>query len=156
MRRFAFFSSVIVTVSTLAGAQTQPSLEGSWLLDKTRSHYPAQSATEVIHQHGPAVDISFRETSPGRPDIAFDLHLTTDAKPTTNTVGANKFTSTTHWDGNRLVTFVEGDRGQHMTETRELSADGSVLTVTGYHQDELTKPYYVRVMVKTDAPGSKK
>ncbi|HXX16947.1 MAG TPA: hypothetical protein VEJ47_18750 [Candidatus Eremiobacteraceae bacterium] len=46
------------------------------------------------------------------------------------------------------MTFVEGDRGQHMTETRQLSADGNTLTVTGYHQDELTKPYYVQVLTR--------
>ncbi len=77
------------------------------------------------------------------------IHLTTDGKPTTNTIGPNTFKSTTHWEDGKLVTFVEGDRGQHMTETRELSPDGNTLTVTGYHQDELKKPYYVRVMVKS-------
>lgn len=85
------------------------------------------------------------------------IHLTTDSKPTVNTtVAGNKFTSTTDWDGNKLVTFVQGDRGQHMAETPELSSDGKQLTVTGYHQDELTKPYYVRVMFRSDAPSSKK
>ena len=50
-------------------------------------------------------------------------------------------------NGGELVTFVEGDRG-HMTDIRQLSPDGKTLTVTGYHRDELVKPYYIRVMTK--------
>lgn len=119
-------------------------------MDKAHSQYPAESATEVIHQHGTVFDISFTEKGPGRPNSPMQIHLTTDGKPTINTVAGNKFTSTTHWEHSKLVTFVEGDRGQHMTEIRELSSDGKNLTVTGYHQDELTKPYYVRVMVRSE------
>jgi hypothetical protein len=88
------------------------------------------------------------EQRAGHPSPSTQIHLTTDGKPTTSTVGPNKFVSTSHWEKEKLVTFVEGDRGQHMTETRELSSDGNILTVTGYHQDELKKPYYVRVMTK--------
>jgi hypothetical protein len=117
-------------------------------MDKSRSQYPAESATEVIHQHDEAIDITLTEKWPGHDNPPTQLHLATDGKPTTNTVGPNKFVATTHWDHTKLVTFVEGDRSQHMTETRELSSDGKELTVTGYHQDELAKPYYVRVMEK--------
>jgi hypothetical protein len=117
-------------------------------MDKAHSQYPAESATEVIQQHGEAIDITLTEKSPGHPNTPMQLHLRADGKPTISTVGPNKFTSTTHWEGGKLVTFVEGDRGQHMTEIRQLSPDGSTLTVNGYHQDELTKPYYVRVMTK--------
>ena len=136
-----------LALSLTAMGQDHSQLQGTWYMDKARSQYPAESATEVISQHDSVVDITLTE-QPGHSNGSMQLHLTTDGKPTTNTVGPNKFTSTTHWDGNKLVTFVEGDRGQHMTETREVSADGSTLTVTGYHQDELKKPYYVRVMTK--------
>lgn len=129
-------------------AQKTPSLEGTWYMDKARSQYPAESATEVIKQRGNGIDITLTETMPGRPNAPIELHLSTDGKPTVNAVGPKKFTSTTHWERDKLVTYVEGDRGQHMTETRQVSADGKTLTVTGYHQDELTKPYYVRVMTK--------
>jgi hypothetical protein len=134
----------------MGAPQSHPNLEGVWHMDKARSQYPAESATEVIHQHGAVVDISFTEKGPGRPYSPMQIHLTTDGKPTINTMAGNKFTSTTHWEHTKLVTFVEGDRGQHMTEIRELSSDGKNLTVTGYHQDELTKPYYVRVMVRSE------
>jgi len=148
MRNIACLAVAIVGVSMAAAAQSQPNLDGKWRMDKARSQYPAESATEVMHQHHDVVDISFTETWPGRPNRPMQIHLTTDGKPTVNTIGGNKFTSTTHWDHGKLVTFVQGDRGQHMTEIRELSPDGKELTVTGYHQDELTKPYYVRVMVR--------
>ena len=108
----------------------------------------AESATEVIHQRGAVIDISFTGKWPGHPNAPMQLRLTADGKPTRSTVGPNTFTSTTHWVDGKLVTFVEGDRGQHLTEIRELSPDGNTLTVTGYHQDELKKPYYVRVMTR--------
>ena len=149
MRNLLFVALVGVGAFTLA-AQTHPNLEGSWRMDKARSQYPAESATEVIHQHGEVVDITITEELQGRPNSPMQIHLTTDGKPTINTIGGNKFTSTTHWDRSKLVTFVEGDRSQHMTEIRELSSDGKSLTVTGYHQDELKKPYYVRVMVRSE------
>jgi hypothetical protein len=133
-----------------AAAQTHPNFEGTWRLDKAHSQYPAESATETIHQHSEALDITLTESMAGHTKGPMQIHLTTDGKPTTNTVAGNKFASTTHWEKNKLVTFIEGDRGQHMTETRELSSDGKTLTVTGYHQDELTKPYYIRVMVKSE------
>ncbi len=150
MRNIAFVPLVVVGVLMLATAQTHPNLEGTWRMDKARSQYPAESATEVIHQHGEVFDISLTEKWPGRPNSPMQIHLATNGKPTINTFGGNKFTSTTHWEHSKLVTFVEGDRGQHMTEVRELSSDGKNLTVTGYHQDELTKPYYVRVMLRSE------
>jgi hypothetical protein len=155
MRNLASIPFLIVSVCMAATAQTHPNLDGTWRMDKTRSQYPAESATEVIHQHGDVVDISLTEKWPGHPKSPIEIHLTTDGKPSTSTVGGNKFISTTHWDHSRLVTFVQGDRGQHMTEVRALSSDGKQLTVKGYHQDELTKPYYVRVMEKTSANPEK-
>ena len=149
MRKVVFVALVVAGTFVLAAAQTHPSLEGTWNMDKARSQYPAESATEVIHQHGEMLDISLTEKRSGHPNSPMEIRLTTDGKPTINTVARNKFTSTTHWEHGKLVTFIEGDRGQHMTEVRELSSDGKTLTVTGYHQDELTKPYYVRVMVRS-------
>jgi len=131
-----------------AVAQDHANFDGTYIMVKGQSHYPAESATEVIHLRGDAIDITLAEQPP-HSAAPMVLHLTSNGKPAINTVGPNKFTSTTHWDGNKLVTFVEGDRGQHMTEVRELSPDGTTLTVTGYHQDELKKPYYVRVMTKS-------
>lgn len=119
-------------------------------MDKARSQYPAESATEVIRQQGAVADITVTEQLPGRPSSPMRIHLTTDGKSTVNTIGGKSFTATTHWDGGKLVTFVEGDRSQHMTEVRELSSDRETLTVTGYHQDELGKPYCVRVMVRSE------
>ena len=147
MRKTLFVIFVFAAMAAIAAAQAHPTLDGTWYMDKARSHYPAQSAIETIHQKDQVIDITVDET-PGRPGNPMQLHLSADSKPMVSTVGPNKFTSKTHWEGSKLVTFVEGDRGQHMTETRELSSDGSTLTVTGYHQDELTKPYYVRVMTK--------
>jgi hypothetical protein len=148
MRNIAFVALILAATPTLAAPQAHLSLDGTWYLDKAHSQYPAESATEVIHQHGKVVDITLTEKWPGHPDTPMQLHLTTDDKPTPSTVGPNTFTSTTHWEGAKLVTLIQGERGQHMTETRQLSTDGNTLTVTGYHQDELNKPYYVRVMTK--------
>ena len=150
MRNMILVVPVLAGAVLTAAAQTHPNFEGTWRLDKARSQYPAESATEVIHQHGEVLDISTTEKAAGHTNGPMQIHLTTDGKPTTNTIAGNKFTATTHWEHDKLVTFVEGDRGQHMTETRELSSDGKTLTVTGYHQDEFTKPYYVRVMVKSE------
>ncbi len=148
MRSIAVVAVVSLSAFMLTAAQSHPNLEGTWRMDKSRSQYPAESANEVIHQRGDVVDISFTEKWPGHPNSPMQIRLTADGKPSVNTIGGNKFTSTTHWDHLKLVTFVQGDRGQHMTEIRELSPDGKELTVSGYHQDELTKPYYVRVMVR--------
>jgi hypothetical protein len=148
MRKIGLAAIIATTAFVVASAQTHPNLDGTWYLDKAHSQYPAESATEEIHHHGDAIDITLTEKMPGRPINPMQLHLIADGKATASTVGPNKFTSTTHWDDGKLVTFVEGDRGQHMTEIRQLSSDGNTLTVTGYHQDELKKPYYVRVMTK--------
>jgi hypothetical protein len=148
-RNVAMLMLSMGSVLTLGADDTHQSLEGTWYLDKAHSQYPAESATEVILQHGDMVDITLTENGAGRPNNPMQIRLSTSGKPTVNTVGPNTFTSTTRWDHGKLVTFVEGDRGQHMTEVRELSPDGKTLTVTGYHQDELKKPHYVRVMTKT-------
>jgi hypothetical protein len=149
MRKTAFATLAVIGAITLTAAQERLNLAGTWQMDKARSQYPAEAAIEVIHQHGGAFDISLTEKWPGRSSAPMQIiHLTTDGKPAVNKIAGNKFTSTTHWEHGKLVTFVEGDRGQHMTEVRELSSDGHTLTVTGYHQDDLTKPYYVRVMVR--------
>ncbi len=148
MRNLLFVALAAAGACALA-AQTRADLEGTWRMDKVRSQYPAESATEVIHQHGDAVDITITEKQHGHWNSPMQIHLTTDGKPGFNTIGGNRFTSTTHWDHGRLLTFIEGERNQHMTEIRELSADGRLLTVTGYHQDELRKPYYVRIMVRS-------
>lgn len=134
----------------VAAAQSHPSFEGTWYMDKVHSQYPAESVTEVIQEHGEAIDITITEKRREQPTTPMQLHLTIDGKPTTSTVGPNKFTATTHWEEGKLVTFVEGERGQHMIETRQLSSDGKTLTVTGFHQDELKKPYYVRVMTRNN------
>ena len=148
--RYPTLTLLIVSVLlTTASAQNHPSLEGIWQMDKARSQYPAESATEVIHQNGDAIEITFTENSSGHPNSPMQLRLSADGKPMVSTVGPNKFNSRTHWEEGKLVTIVEGDRGQHMTEIRQVSLDGSTLTVTGYHQDELKKPYYVRVMTKS-------
>ena len=148
MRKSLLAALVALGMLVPAVAQNHPSLDGTYKMVKSQSQYPAESATETIHQHGNAIDITLTE-QPAHSNAPIQLYLTTDGKPATNTVGTNKFTSTTHWDGSKLVTFVEGDHGQHMTEVRELSPDGNTLTVTGYHQDELKKPYYVRVMARS-------
>lgn len=148
MRKVILVVPLLVGALLTAAPKTHPSFEGSWRMDKARSQYPAESASAIIHQHDEVLDITLTEKTAGHANGPMQIHLTTDGRPTTNTVAGNKFTSTTHWEHEKLVTFVEGDRGQHMTETRELSSDGKTLTVTGYHQDELTKPYYVRVMVR--------
>ena len=150
MRKMILVAPLLAGTVVTAVAQTHPNFEGTWRLDKARSQYPGESAAEVIHQHGEVLDISITEKAAGHTNGPMQIHLTTGGQPTTNTVAGNKFTSTTHWEHDKLVTFVEGDGGQHMTETRELSSDGKTLTVTGCHQDELTKPYYFRVMVRSE------
>lgn len=149
MRNLAFPLLIVSVLVMAAAAQNHPRLEGTWHMDKAHSQYPAESATEVIHQNGDAIEITFTEQWPGHPNTPMQLRLSADGKPMVSTVGPNKFNSRTHWEEGKLVTFVEGDRGQHMTEIRQVSRDGSTLTVTGYHQDELKKPYYVRVMTKS-------
>src|SRR5579871_2199360 len=119
----SLFPALIALGMLLPGtAQDLPNFDGTYVMVKAQSRYPAESATEIIHQHGNAIDINLTE-QPTHSSAPMQLHLTTDGKPATSNVGPNKFTSTTHWDGGKLVTFVEGDRGQHMTEVRELSAD---------------------------------
>ena len=149
MRNSVLAAFVALGMFVPAVAQGHPNFEGTWVLAKDQSQYPAESATETIHQQGDTVDITFTEKWQGHSNAPTQLHLTADGKPTINKVGPNKFTATTYWDGSKLVTFVQGDRGQHMTEVRQLSLDGNTLTVTGYHQDELKKPYYIRVMTKS-------
>lgn len=154
MRIPALIAFVVVGALMLTLAQTSnnpaaPDLAGSWQMDKAHSQYPAEGALETIQQHDGVIDIIVIESWAGRARPPMHLHLTTDGKPATNLVGGNTFTSTTHWEKGKLITFVEDGRGQHMTETRELSSDGNTLTVTGYHQDDLTRPHYVRVMKKT-------
>ena len=147
MRNIVLHVFLVAASAAIAVSQMHPTIDGTWYMDKARSHYPAESATEVIRQQGAQIEITLNE-SPSHPGNPMQLHLSADGKPVVSVVGPNKFTSRSHWEGSKLVTFVEGDRGQHMTETREVSSNGTTLTVTGYHQDDLNKPYYVRVMTK--------
>lgn len=62
------FTLLSVSVSVLAvAAQNHPSLEGTWQMDKAHSQYPADAATEVIHQAGDEIEIAFTEKWPGHP-----------------------------------------------------------------------------------------
>ena len=83
MWHFVFAALATLGMVIPAVPQVRPSLDGTWSMVKDRSQYPAESATEVIHQRGAVIDISFTEKWPGHPNAPMQLHLTADGKPTT-------------------------------------------------------------------------
>ena len=113
----------------------KPDFSGSWVLDKEKSDFggtPApESMTEIIEHREPKIVITTttRQSSGENRRV---VRLTTDGTENANEFAGHQVKTTTHWDGDKLVTVVEDQAGMHFTETRELSANRKIQTIILY------------------------
>jgi hypothetical protein len=111
----------------------KPDFSGSWVLDKEKSDFggtPApESMTEVIEHREPKFVITTTTQQPSGEDRRI-VRFTTDGAENTNEFAGHKVKTTTRWDGDKLVTVVEDQAGMHFTETRTLSANRKIETIT--------------------------
>jgi hypothetical protein len=111
----------------------KPDFSGSWVLDKDKSDFggtPApESMTEVIEHREPKIGITTTTKQPGGEDRRV-VRLTTDGVENANEFAGHQVKTTTHWDGDKLVTVVKDQGGMQFTETRVLSANRKIQTLT--------------------------
>lgn len=110
-----------------------PDFSGSWVLDKDKSDLggtPApESMTEVIEHREPKIVITTTTKQSGGEDRRV-VRLTTDGAENPNEFAGHQVKTTTHWDEDKLVTVVQDQGGMQFTETRALSANRKIQTVT--------------------------
>lgn len=125
--------AVICPTYRALAQSTKPDFSGSWILDRTKSDFdgtPAPtSMTEVIEHREPKVVVTTTTKQSGGEDRRV-VRLTTDGSESSNEFAGHQVKTTTHWDGNKLVTVVQDQAGRQFTETRALSADRKTQTVT--------------------------
>ena len=111
----------------------RPDFSGSWVLDKEKSDFggtPApESMTEVIDHREPKIVITTITKQSSGEDRRV-VRLTTDGAENANEFARHQVKTTTHWDGDKLVTVVQDQAGMQFTETRALSANRRTQTVT--------------------------
>ena len=111
----------------------KPDFSGSWVLDKEKSDFggtPApESMTEVIEHHEPRIVITTTTKQSSGEDRRV-VRLTTDGAENANEFAGHEVKTKTHWDRDKLVTVVEDQTGMQFTETRALSANRKIQTIT--------------------------
>jgi len=125
--------TVICPTNRALAQGAKPDFSGSWVLDKDKSDFggtPApESMTEVIEHREPKIVITTTTRQSGGDDRRV-VRLTTDGAETANEFAGHQVKTTTHWDGDKLVTVVKDQGGMQFTETRALSANRKIQTVT--------------------------
>lgn len=115
--------------------QAKPNFSGKWALDLGKSNLDVNTTgivrvDHIQHNEPKLVHEITAKLPQGR--HASRVVYTTDGKSNVNRLGKQNVTSTTRWDGNKLVTVSHlQDKGTTVEtkETWELSANGKVLTV---------------------------
>ena len=111
----------------------KPDFSGSWVLDKEKSDFggtPApDSLTEVIEHREPKIVITTTTKQSSGEDRRV-VRLTTDGAENPNEFAGHQVKTTTRWEGDKLVTVVQDQAGMHFTETRGLSANRKIQTIT--------------------------
>lgn len=113
-----------------------PSFQGTFKLNVSKSDFgqfpaPISMTQEVTHQD-PSLK-SVTKMSSDRGDFEFVFACSTDGKECTNEFGRSSMKSTMKWDGEALVVEGKGTFGDNdvtMSDRWELSADGTVLTIS--------------------------
>jgi len=131
--RIIVMSLAVIASGTFLHSQTKkPDFSGRWETNVAKSDFGRMPApkllVDVIEHKEPTLVIS-NTTEDGRGTMTSSIKLTTDNRENINVVNGNEFRSKTHWDGDRLIIQVTGDRGLSMTEVRSLSADGKTMSV---------------------------
>jgi hypothetical protein len=111
----------------------RPDFSGSWVLDKEKSDFgvaPApQSMTEVIEHRKRKIVITTTTKQSSGEDRRV-VRLATNGAENANEFAGHQVKTTTRWDGDKLVTVVQNQAGMQFTETRALSANRKIQTVT--------------------------
>ena len=138
MRKTAPTLWLVLMAATVVAQGAKPNLSGTWTLDLSKSDFggvPTPTAMVLTIDHKePTLKIKSEQKSE-MGDVANERTLTTDGKPNTNKIRAGQgdqmVTSTTKWDGQKLVSTYTMDIGvsADFVDTWELSSDGKVLTV---------------------------
>jgi hypothetical protein len=111
----------------------KPDFSGSWVLDKEKSDFGGTPApdilTEVIEHREPKIVITTTTKQSSGEDRRV-VRLTTDGAENPNEFAGHQVKTTTRWEGDKLVTVVQDQAGRHFTETRGLSANRKIQTIT--------------------------
>ncbi|HOG29946.1 MAG TPA: hypothetical protein PLN93_07440 [Vicinamibacterales bacterium] len=135
-RRFVFVALLAAALALPALAGAQPAnFSGKWIQDMEKSdpmgggRGPAGPQTVTITQTATELTLE-RETPNGVMKTVYKL----DGSPSVNPGGrGGEITSTSAWEGSKLVTKYTRTMGQNsmeVVETRSLEADGTLLLVT--------------------------
>jgi hypothetical protein len=140
MKKASFAVCLMLILSALAWAQAaKPDFSGTWKLDPAKSDFgPApvpDSLVSVVDHKEPKLVIKTTQVIQ-QGEFVNERNLTTDGKPNANKLkspmGEQDITSTTNWDGSRLVTAysmtIQGT-ALDFRDTWELSGDGKTLTI---------------------------
>lgn len=125
--------AVICPMHIALAQGAKPDFSGSWVLDKEKSDFGGtaapESMTEVIEHREPNIVITTTTKQSSGEDRRV-VRLTTDGAENANEFAGHQVKTKTHWDGEKLVTVVQDQAGLRFTETRALSANRRIQTIT--------------------------
>ena len=134
----ALFFSLVAALSALS-LQARPNFSGRWELDKTASDFtksrPVASMTETVDHREPSVTVDRMVKYPDG-DSHQVWKLRTDGSQQSQVIPEASLSSRSKWVGDKLVTDVADDSGNHvMTEVREIDSQGRMVVTTKYQSE---------------------
>jgi len=142
MRRNSLFLTLALLLPTIAAAQSPADFSGTWKINMSKSDPPPQGRGGMQQVDQSRIVVTITQTaemltlvrSGGQMEMTTSYYL--DGRESTNRMGRGEMTSTSTWDGAKLVTEGSaqmetpmGTMNLKTSETRELSADGKQMTV---------------------------
>lgn len=143
MRRTLWSLTLALLLPAVAVAQAPVDFSGTWKINMGKSDPPPQGRGGMQQVDQSRIVLTITQTaetltmvrSGGQMELTTTYYL--DGRESTNRMGRGEMTSTSRWDGMKLVTEGSAQMETPMgsmsittTETRELSADGTQMTVT--------------------------
>lgn len=133
-RQAALLSAMILSLSTLAAAQSPPNFSGTWVLQVAESDFGMlggpESRIDRITHTGPNLVIQRTVVAQGQ-ETAVELRFAIDGAEHRNLSGGSELISTLRWDGEALLVLsrAQSPQGEALLEDRyTLSQDRTVLT----------------------------
>ena len=146
---FVLVAPLWALVAPLWAQEKRPDFSGRWSINVSKSDYgrmaKPKTYVETIAQKDAVMTVN-TTAEDQRGESTMFLKLTTDDRECVNEINGNEFRSKSHWEGDKLVTTVTGDRGLSLVEVRSLSPDGKTQKVETYMgQQRAGAPAMVRV-----------
>lgn len=130
------FAAALATAAVCA----KPNFAGTWELDKAASDFtksrPVASITESITHQEPKITVD-RMVRYSQGESHQIWRLNTNGSEQWQTIPEGSLGTKTRWDGDKLITEVTDDSGNHvMREVRELDSQGRMTVLTTYQSEE--------------------